>query len=79
MATLEERWGDARVSLDAAIVGTGMTARIHRIKDFECSLTFEKDGQTFTKPNVDIATFADQPSPKLKMLIGDAKIALGLV
>ena len=77
MATLEERWDDARVSLDAAIVGTGMTARIHRIKDYECSLTFEKDGQMFTKPNLDIATFEDQPLPKLKSLVAEAKLRLG--
>jgi hypothetical protein len=55
-----------------------MTARIHDILGHHCSVTFERNGQRFTKRNVAIAVFEAEPSSALASLIGDAKIALGL-
>ena len=78
MATWDERWAQARRNLGRAVVDTGMTARIHNVKDFDCSVTFENNGREYIKENIDIATFEDEPSPELVRLVGNAKIALGL-
>ena len=75
---LTARWARAQAKLDVALLATGMTARIHHVKDFDCSVTFETNGREYIKENVDIATFEDEPSPELVRLVGNAKIALGL-
>jgi hypothetical protein len=75
----EDRWVRAERNLGRAILNTGMTARIHDIEGHHCSVTFERNGQLFTKRKVDIATFDDEPSPRLERLVEGAKIKLGLV
>ncbi len=74
----EDRWARAQRNLDRAVVDIRMTARIHDIVGHHCSVSFERNGQRFTKRNVAIATFEDEPTPALASLIADAKIALGL-
>src|SRR5262249_59254870 len=46
-----------------------MTARIHDIVGHHCSVSFERNGQRFTARNVNIAIFADEPSPNLMRLL----------